>query len=136
MPPVARFERTIPFTQVPGEGWFPIVEVTFIKADGQQRRLNLLFDTGATEIVLRPDYAWLFPPGQTETWDTAGNGQGTPGILTTGKIDFLGIVQDCSISLLPMRPRLWAGLFGRECFKPFGFGFWDRAHRLYVTLRP
>jgi hypothetical protein len=136
MPVRKSFETTIPFTEIPGEGWFPIVEVTFIKSDGQRRKLMLLFDTGATEIVLRPEFAWLFPAGQPEVWDTAGNGGGTPGVLTRGQIDFLGVTIDCSISLLPMRPRLWAGLFGRECFTSFGFGFWERAHRLYVTTTP
>jgi hypothetical protein len=136
MPVKAEFETTIPFTEVPGEGWFPIVEVTFIKADGQRRPLLLLFDTGATEIVLRPEFDWLFPPGRRELWDTAGAGQGTPGVLTAGKVEFLGITTDCNISLLPMRPRLWAGLFGRECFSAFGFGFWERSRRLYVTAKP
>lgn len=128
------FTEVIRFTEIPGEGWFPIVEVVFIKADGERRQLALLFDTGATQIVLRREYQWLFPKGEIEGFDTgAGPAEG---ILTTGKIEFLGVVTDCNVSLLPMRRRAWAGLFGRDCFKPFGFGFWENARELYVTLKP
>jgi hypothetical protein len=28
------------------------------------------------------------------------------------------------------------GVFGRECFKSFGFGFWEKSHELYVTVKP
>jgi len=36
-----------------------------------------------------------------------------------------------------MQSYTWmAGVVGRDCFKPFGFGFWESARELYVTLKP
>ena len=36
---------------------------------------------------------------------------------------------------LPPNP-LYQGLLGRAPFSAFGFGFWERDHKLYVTLKP
>jgi hypothetical protein len=36
---------------------------------------------------------------------------------------------------IPPHP-LYAGLLGRAAFKTFGFGFWEAAGELYVTLQP
>jgi hypothetical protein len=134
--PLKSFERTILFTEVRGRGWYPIVEVTFIKVDGRRRILPLLFDTGASVITLRPEYEWLFPPGTIcDDVNTGGSNVPTYGVETAGRIEFLGQTMDCPILLLPMPPNpLWAGLFGRECFERFGFGYWQSAHELYATV--
>ena len=135
--PLKSFERTIPFIQVQNDGWYPIVEVVFIKVDGQRIRLPLLFDTGATQIVLHPDWAWLFPKGDIVEFNSVGDEQPTSGTLVRGTIEFLGQVMDCTIGFAALPKRTWmAGLFGRECFTPFGFGFWESARELYVTLKP
>lgn len=31
---------------------------------------------------------------------------------------------------------MFAGLFGRDCFTSFGFGFWENVREIYVTLKP
>ena len=136
--PLKFFDRTIPFTRVAGNGSFPIVEVTFIKQNGQRRVLPLLFDTGASWITLRPQYRWLFPKSITkQAVGTAGKKKTSQGTLTTGRIEFLGQTIDCQILLLPMSPNpLWAGLFGRECFARLGFGFWEATGELHVTVNP
>ena len=137
--PLISFERTILFTEVPSRRrWFPIVEVTFIKSDGQRYILPLLFDTGASCIMLRPEYAWLFPPSTSPVPIAAvGHSNSISCPRTSGQIEFLGVSMDCSIilSLIPPNP-LWAGLFGRECFQQFGFGFWESTNKLYETLQP
>jgi hypothetical protein len=130
--PTKGFERIIPFTEVRGVGWFPIVEVMFIKSTGQRRPLPLLFDTGATQITLHSDWSWLFPPGQLQQLNTVGSNS-----PLDGRIEFLGQTIDCNILMASLPKRPWmAGLFGRECFTSFGFGFWERTHELYVTLTP
>jgi len=131
------FETTIPFTEVQTGIWYPIVEVTFVKADGQRRRLPLLFDTGATQITLHPEWAWLFPQGITEQFNSVGDETAADGLRTQGRIEFLSRTIDCTILLAPLPRRTWmAGLFGRECFIPFGFAFWEKTHELYVNLNP
>lgn len=129
------FTEVIPFTHIVGEGWFPIVEVDLIKPQGGRQQLQLLFDTGATQIILRPDHIKFFTKVEEEDYDT-GAGLIRGGITKNQQIEFLGITIVCDIGFLPMRPRLWAGVFGRDCFKSFGFGFWEGAHELYVTLKP
>lgn len=133
--PAKSFETTISFVPVPGNGWQPIVQVTFLRPHGPNLTLPLLFDTGADQICLLPSWESSFSNLQDATFDGLGNGQ--PGKLTRGRIEFLGLVIDCDIGFAKMTERTWMqGVFGRDCFKPFGFGFWERDRQLYVTARP
>jgi predicted aspartyl protease len=135
--PVKSFEHVISFTQARGEGWLPIVNVAFISSNGTEYELPLLFDTGATEIVLPPEFAEDFPPGTAANANVGGKKDPASGVLTRGTVEFMGQRIECEILLLdlPANP-LRAGLFGRGCFKPFGFGFWESTHQLYVTSQP
>jgi hypothetical protein len=134
--PFARtFTEIIPFTYVQGEGWYPVVEVDLIKPQGGRQQLKLLFDTGATQIILRSDHEQFFTKVEDQIYDT-GAGK-TPGrIAKNQQIEFLGVTISCDIGFLPLGPRIWAGLLGRDCFEPFGFGFWEDKHEIYVTLKP
>ncbi len=138
MPVFKSFEYTIPFTEVRGHGWLPLVSIKFVASDGSRFALPLIFDTAATQITLRPDYQNLFPSGQPAAANVAGNKQAARGVETTATIEFLGQAMTCAILFLDLgEPNLlFAGLFGRECFKPFGFGFWESARELYVALKP
>jgi hypothetical protein len=97
----------------------------------------LLFDTGATDIVLSRDYLKSFVRGPDEEVDQAGSKK--PRKLRTAlcRISALGVEQDCKVLLshLPASP-LYSGLFGRTLFSLFGFGFWENVSELYVTLKP
>ncbi len=134
---VKSFDRVIPFTQAEGGEWLPIVSVAFILSDGTEYELPLLFDTAATEITLPQEFAEDFPPGEPTKANVGGSKQAATGAVTSATIEFLGQRMTCPILLLdfPANP-LFAGLFGRACFKPFGFGFWESSHELYVTLEP
>lgn len=133
---VKSFEHVIPFTEAQGEGWLPIVQVAFISSNGTEYELPLLFDTGATEIVLPPEFADDFPPGELANANVGGKKDAATGVVTNGIVEFMGQRMECEILLLDLPPNpLRAGLFGRGCFKPFGFGFWESAHELYVTLK-
>jgi hypothetical protein len=132
------FTETIKFTRVvdvSGDRWFPIVEVALVKPTGQRVPLKLLFDTGATQITLRGDHGFLFTDVEEERFQTAkGEVQGR--IAKNQTIEFLGVSTSCDIGLLDDFPeRVFVGIFGRDCFKPFGFGFWENARELYVTLK-
>lgn len=99
----------------------------------------MLFDTGATDIVLRPKYTRAFPIakkwGSVNTAGLSTPQQDIP--ITTSQIDLFGQVEDCDILLMDIPPNpLYAGLLGRRVFKAFGFGFWERVSELYVTLQP
>jgi hypothetical protein len=134
---VKSFEHVIPFTQALGEGWLPIVRVAFISTNGAEYELPLLFDTGASEIVLPHEFANDFPPGEQAQANVGGKKDPAAGIVTNGMVEFMGRRMKCEILLLyfPANP-LRAGLFGRGCFKPFGFGFWESTRELYVTSQP
>jgi len=135
--PDKSFERSIPFVEMPGVGWYPIIQVAFLKPNKHKLTLPLLFDTGAELICLHPDWEWAFP--SLTDCDFAGIGGTARGKITKGQIELFGEVIDCDIGFGPqgMQIRTWmAGVIGRECFKPFGFGFWEGARELYVTLKP
>jgi hypothetical protein len=53
-------------------------------------------------------------------------------------LEFLGRMITCPINLTPLPPSpLWMGLFGRDhVFDQFGFGFWESAREIYVTMTP
>lgn len=142
----ARFEHTVTFYPQINTGemiWLPIVTVNLIQENGNRVALPLLFDTGASVTTLRHD---LYPLLGLSSWDsgelqsiaTAGGEQPVPAYRYRARLEFLGKVVECAVHLqrLPRHP-LYTGLFGREqIFEAFGFGFWEKAHELYVTLQP
>ena len=142
--PTKDFEQTIPFRQVPGPfgpRWIPLVEVGVIGPDGRPVNLSLLFDTGADVTTLRADLCYLLG---AQTWDegelvetgTAGGPADTYRYM--GRLVVFGRVIECPIHLAQLPPNpLVSGLLGREVvFDRFGFGFWESAHELYVTMNP
>jgi hypothetical protein len=131
------FEKTIPFVEVQGVGWYPLIKVTFLKPNKHKLSLPLLSDTGAEIICLHPDWQHLFPGLQDTSFYGVGQDTAAQGKTTNSQIEFLGRTMDCELGFAPMRSRTWmAGVVGRECFKCFGFGFWGSARELYVTLKP
>lgn len=135
--PLKSFERTILLTNVGGRS-YPIIEVIVVKPNGKRQVLPLLFDTGASCIMIRPKFHYMFPRStSTEPVGTAGKRRPTLAKVTTGQMEFLGKAMNCRVLLLPMNSSpLWAGLFGRECFDQFGFGYWQSTGELHVTLTP
>jgi hypothetical protein len=138
------FERAISFYQVPGKPVsFPLVTVNLLQPNGNRISLPLLFDTGASSIVLRDD---LYPLLGLTSWDcgepvsvdTAGSAAPVTAYKYQATVEFLGVIVDCPILLnqLPRNP-LWMGLFGREqIFNRFGFGFWESSQELLITTMP
>jgi len=136
--PIKSFDRTIPFVQT-DEGWQPLIQVRFLQPrTAKALTVALLFDTGADQICLHPNWMWFF----TDLTDrhfkgVGGDDKGTLGKNTFGQIEFLGQTIDCNVGFANMEEKTWmAGVIGRECFKPFGFGFWESAHEIYVTSKP
>lgn len=135
--PAKSFELTIPFVEVPKVGWYPILQVVFLRPNRQRLQLPLLFDTGADQICLDHAWQWAFPNLRDAEFEGIGNESARPGKVTPGQIEFLNRVIDCEIGFAAMKPRTWmAGVIGRDCFKPFGFGFWENSRELYVTSKP
>ncbi len=141
------FEHTIRFYQaqtVTGETvWLPIITVNLVRPSGSRVALPLLFDTGASTTTLRHD---LYPLLGVPSWDsgdlqqtfTAGGANPVQAYRYQATLELLGKAIRCPVHLqiLPQHP-LYLGLFGREqIFEEFGFGFWERAHEIYVTLNP
>jgi hypothetical protein len=131
------FERTIPFVQT-FEGPLPLLQVKLIDPRGRKAlSVALLFDTGADQICLHPDYQLFFPNLQDRNFKGMGSNKRIPGKNTRGKISLLGQIIECEIGFAPMEKRTWmAGVIGRDCFGAFGFGFWQNAGEIYVTLKP
>ena len=88
----------------------------------------------------------LYPLLGLPSWDvgqpidagTAGGQNAVRGYRYDVTIEFLGRIIQCPINLLelPANP-CFVGLFGRDqVFQEFGFGYWENAHELYVTLNP
>lgn len=139
MPIAKSFDFAVPFKQVHGHGWLPLVSVTFMPPTGKPFVLSLIFDTAATQITLRPDFAALFPVGQPTEANVAGAKRAANGSETTSTVEvFNRILKDRRILFLDLgEPNpLFAGLFGRDCFDSFGFGFWESTHEFYVALNP
>jgi hypothetical protein len=132
------FDLTIPFTEDPLSGlWYPIIEASFSGLGDRWYTLPLLLDTSSTDIVLRPAYQPLFPLGVEETVNTVGDTAARKGTVTESRIEFLGLEGDCEIVFIDIPANaLFAGLLGRNCFMPFGFGFWEQSRELYVSLNP
>jgi len=146
--PTKDFERVVRFHEYrcpDGScSYLPLVTVTLITPTGSRIDLPLLFDTGASVTTLRAD---IHPILGLNSWD-----QGRPiDIVTAGgesnvrvyqydgfKFEIFGKTIDCPIQLakMPGNP-LFVGLLGRHAiFDQFGFGFWESAHELYVTVNP
>lgn len=144
--PDKAFEHAVPFysVQTPtGSVWLPLITVRLIQPGGNRVELPLLFDTGASVTTLRHD---LYPLLGVPSWDsgepqnalTAGSPNPVPCYRYQATLEVFGKVVQCPVHLqvLPHHP-LYIGLFGREqIFEQFGFGFWESARELYVTLNP
>ena len=133
------FERTIPFKAVYRHGFLPLVRVKFLPPNVDPFTLSLVFDTGATQITLRRDYQEWFPQGIAVEANVAGSIEAGEGTETMSTVEVFGqTLQNRKILFMDLgEPSpLFAGLFGRDCFKPFGFGFWESANEFYVTLKP
>jgi hypothetical protein len=142
--PTKAFEHAISFYQVPGQPVsFPLVTVNLLQPSGNRVSLPLLFDTGASSMVLRHD---LYPilgltswdSGEPVSVDTAGGVAPVTAYKYQATIEFLGVTVDCPILLQQLPPNpLWMGLFGREqIFNRFGFGFWESSQELFITTTP
>lgn len=138
------FQRAIAFYQLPGQPVsFPLVTVELLQSTGTRISLPLLFDTGASSIVLRHD---LYPLLGLTSWDsgelvsvaTAGGVAPVTAYKYQATIEFLGVIVNCPIILQQLPPNpLWMGLLGREAvFEHFGFGFWESSHELLITTMP
>lgn len=143
----ASFEHAIRFYQgrtATGDAvWLPLVTVSLVRPDGTRVALPLLFDTGASVTTFRRELYHLlgipsWDSGQPTDVLTASGNRPVQAYRYQAKLEFLGKVVDCPIHLLEMPANpLYVGLFGREqAFEAFGFGFWENAHELYVTLHP
>jgi hypothetical protein len=133
--PTKSFEITIPFTRIHGER-YPLVPVSFWTIYNDWLTVPLIFDTGAEPIILKPEYRRLFPPGRQELVGGVGEEQGHTVMATKANVEFLGRIQSCEIVIDKVPKDFAAGIFGRDGFKPYGFGFWETARELYVTLKP
>lgn len=132
------FERTIYFQEDPKRGiWFPIVTANFLTKFNSWITVPLLFNTGATDIVLSRDYLKSFNRGPYEDVDQAGRKKSRKVPTAISRINALGVEQDCRVLLCSLPPSpLYSGLFGRSLFSFFGFGLWESVSELYVTLKP
>jgi hypothetical protein len=147
--PDKSFEHVIPFTQFQNQQgfpvWLPLVTVTVIHPNGQGVDLAMVFDTGASVTTLRHDLAPLLG---LAAWDVGGEaaagqsataGGDAPALYYQypGTIQFLGRTTACPINLMQLGPGPYMGLFGRQqVFDQFGFGFWESAREIYVTMTP
>lgn len=132
------FDWTIPFTQL-GDSWYPLVEVNFLTAVGAWIPINLIFDSGAGDIYLRPNYSKFFRPGVEEEIGTVGAAADKVYAPVTSDVEvqFLERTMVCDVVIKDMKAHSYiGGLFGRSAFSPFGFGFWESARELYVTVMP
>ena len=136
---VKPFDVTIAFRRVQVDKWLPLVNVTFVPPSAKPFVLPLIFDTGASQITLRPDFASLFPAGTPAQAVVGGNVSTAQGTETKCTVQVFGrTLPDRIILFLDLGPAnpLFAGLLGRDCFDTFGFGFWESARELYVSLTP
>jgi len=119
---------------------YPVICVKFRTLNGDWPEFPMLFDTGSTDIALRPTYAPLFPPGKDDEANAVGASTPQKVKVTKSRIEIFGQQGDCEIVLADVPPNgCFAGLLGRKCFLPFGFGFWERfpstlRHSQPVTL--
>jgi hypothetical protein len=131
------FERTIQFQPVLGHGLLPLVVVKFFPPQVDPFTLSLIFDTGATQITLRPEYRDWFPQGEAAQANLAAKAEEAEGTVTKSTVEVFGrTLFNRTILFLELgKPNpTFAGLFGRDCFSSFGFGFWESSREIYVTL--
>lgn len=116
---------------------------TKISMPGQNKTASfpLLFDTGASQVVLaRPIGVMLgitkSGPGIPQYSNTA-NGVAR-GMLYEGvQIEVFGKKVLCPVVLLPTQfPSFYQGLLGRQAlYQYFGFGFWEKESKLYISTK-
>jgi hypothetical protein len=131
------FERTIPFRAVYGRGFLPLVVIKFFPPNVDPFILSLILDTGATQITLHSDYSDWFPQGNPAEANVAGSADKAKGTETRSTVEVFGqTLFDRKILFLDLGDLnpTFAGLFGRDCFSSFGFGFWESSREIYVTL--
>jgi hypothetical protein len=136
-PSLKIFELTIPFTEIRGV-WFPLIDVSFFTIHKEWFTVPLIFDTGAEDVVLKPDYQHVFPAGNVISVGGIGGAGSHDALETHGDVEFLGRrISNCPILIDKVpAPSLIGGVAGRQIFKSFGFGFWENARELYVSLNP
>ena len=144
--PDRSFEHTVGFSAVQTPNalvTLPLITVTLVQPNGMRVDLSLMFDTGASVTTLRDD---LYPLLGVPSWDsgiplqseTAGGVDPVRCYRYDATLELFGKAVNCPVHLmrLPRNP-LYVGLFGRaQIFDAFGFGFWESARELYVTLTP
>jgi hypothetical protein len=132
------FERTIVFEKNKDDGnWYPIVKARFLTRFNNWITLPLLFDTGASIIVLRRDHARSFARGPDQELDVVGRKKSRKVRTALGRLDLFGLEGPCAFALDYLPPNsLYQGLLGRAPFSAFGFGFWESVHELYLTVKP
>jgi len=135
--PVRTFGHVIPFTEARGEGWLPNSQCCLHLVEWFRVRITPTFRYGRDGNNSTPEFVEDFPPGEPAQANVGGTTEPVAGVVTNGTVEFMGHRMECEIVLLdlPANP-LRAGLFGRGCFKPFGFGFWESTRELYVTPQP
>lgn len=142
--PDRSFEHTIGFYEVQtanGLVVLPLITVTLVQPSGTRVDLPLMFDTGASVTTLRDD---LYPLLGVPSWDSGAPFQSetaggvAPCYRSDTTLELFGKAVNCPVHLMQLpRNPLYVGLFGRaQIFDAFGFGFWESARELYVTLTP
>lgn len=142
--PDRSFEHTIGFYEGQGPNGLvvlPLITVTLVQPSGTRVDLPLIFDTGASVTTLRDD---LYPLLGVPSWDSgvplqsATAGGVAPCYRYDTTLELFGKAVNCPVHLMQLpRHPLYVGLFGRaQIFDAFGFGFWESARELYVTLTP
>lgn len=129
------FDWTIPFTKL-GDRLYPLVEINFLTIVGAWIPINLIFDSGASDMILRPNYSKFFAPGVEEELGIVGPKVFAP-VTPDVEVQFLEKTVVCDVVIREFDCHSYVGgLFGRSAFSLFGFGFWESAHELYVTVIP
>lgn len=141
------FEGDLTFKPVTGTeevSWIPVVYGDFAFPGTDYVRISLLFDTGADCITLDKE---LYPLFGLRSWDDGGepySSNGTGGSVDCWRyyltVSLLGkTINRCPVDLQDMGKINgdFHGLLGREViFDHFGFGFWEKTHKLFYTLNP
>jgi hypothetical protein len=129
------FELIIPFTDIGGVS-YPLIDVSFWTAiHNDWLTVPLIFDTGAQDVILKPDYGHVFPKGRPVRVGGIGQAAGHDAVEVRSDVELLGRrIDNCPVLIDEVpAPTLVGGVVGREAFKPFGFGFWENSGELYVV---
>jgi hypothetical protein len=132
------FGLAIPFTEIRGVS-YPLIDVSFWTIHNDWVTVPLIFDTGAQDVILKPDYEHVFPSGRPVRVGGIGQAGSHDAVEVRSNVELLGRrIDNCPVLIDEVpAPALIGGVVGREVFKPFGFGFWENAGELYVaTLKP